>query len=140
MDVAVANEKREDYFDKLFDDVTNEGDRRQAIDDGINKEDILIDDKYLLDGDHAQETKILCDYVLDNVDQNDILFKYEPAGDTWNYHSPPETLLLFSDILLPKNKNREKLAKKFFKKYQELRRKRKMVENREKNPSITKEG
>ena len=82
MDVAVANEKREDYFDKLFDDVTNEGDRRQAIGDGINKEDILIDDKYLLDGDHAQGTKILCDYVLDDVDQNDILFKYEPAGDT----------------------------------------------------------
>ena len=27
VDVAVTNQKREDYYDKLFDDITNEGDR-----------------------------------------------------------------------------------------------------------------
>ena len=46
---------REDYFDKLFDDVTNEGDRRQAIDDGINKEDIFIDDICLMAITHKRQ-------------------------------------------------------------------------------------
>ena len=91
---------------------TNECDRRQTIDDGIKIEDIFIDDNYLLDEDDTQETKNLCYYVLDDVDQNDILFKHKPVDDTPNYPSPPVPLLTFSDILLSKNKNREKLAKK----------------------------
>ena len=71
--------------------------------------------------------------MLDDVNQSDILFKHDPAGNTLNYHSPPETLPLFSDILLPKNKNREKLAKKKFRKYQKIRREREMVKEPYKN-------
>ena len=52
-DVAATNQKRDDYYNKLFDDITNEGDSRQTIDDGIKSEDIFIDD------DDAQETKSL---------------------------------------------------------------------------------
>ena len=50
--------------------------------------------------------------MLDDVDQNDILFKQELIDGTPNYPSPPEPLTTFSDILLKKNKNMEKLAKK----------------------------
>ena len=39
----------EDYYDKLFDDIANEGNRRQRIDYGINTKDIFLDDDYLLD-------------------------------------------------------------------------------------------
>ena len=96
----------------MFDDILNEGDRRQIIDGPINTEDIFIDDDYLFDDDDAQETKNLCDYVLDNVEQNNILFKHKPEDDTPNYLSPPEPLPTFSDILLPKDKSREKQTKK----------------------------
>ena len=65
----------------MFDDILNEGDRRQIIDGPINTEDIFIDDDYLFDDDDAQETKNLCDYVLDNVEQNNILFKHKPEDD-----------------------------------------------------------
>ena len=82
------------------------------MDDGINREDIFTDDDYLFDDDDEQETKQLCDYVLDDVDQNDILFKQELIDGTPNYPSSPEPLTTFSDILLKKNKNMEKLAKK----------------------------
>ena len=75
-------------------------------------QDIFIDDDYLFDDDDAQETKNLCDYVLDNVEQNNILFKHKPEDDTPNYPSPPEPLPTFSDILLPKDKSREKQTKK----------------------------
>ena len=47
----------EDYYDKLFDDITNEGDRRQRIDYGINTKDIFIDDDYLLDKKMGQKDK-----------------------------------------------------------------------------------
>ena len=86
----------------------------------------------MFDSDDARETKNLCDYVLDDIEQNDIFFKYEPVGNTLNYPSPPEPLPTFSDILLPKSKNRGKLAKKFFKKYQKLRWNREMVKKAEK--------
>ena len=103
----------------LFDDITNECDRRQTIDDGIKIEDIFIGDNYLLDEDDTQETKNLCYYVLDDVDQNDILFKHKPVDDTPNYPSPPVPLLTFSDILLSKNKN-GKTSQKKIKKYQKI--------------------
>ena len=129
----------------MFDDILNEGDRRQIIDGPINTEDIFIDDDYLFDDDDAQETKNLCDYVLDDVEQNNILFKHKPKDDTPNYPSPPEPLPTFSDILLPKNKNREKQTKKKKKvpKTEKLgkRQNREMVKkNRKKSPSRTKRG
>ena len=72
--MAATNQKREDYCDKLFDVITKEGDRRQAIDDGIKTEDIFIDDDYFLMA-VMHTTQKICDYVLDDVNQNDILFK-----------------------------------------------------------------
>ena len=66
VDAAATKQEREDYYDKLFDDITDEGDRRQIIDDVVKTEDIFIDDDYLFDNDDTQETKNICDYVLDN--------------------------------------------------------------------------
>ena len=78
VNVAATNQKREDYYDQLFDEITDKDDRKQTIDDRANTDDIFIDDDYLFDEDDAQETKNLCDYVLDDVDQNHILFKHKP--------------------------------------------------------------
>ena len=77
----------------MFDDITNDGDRRRTIDDGAKTEDMFVADDYLFDDDDGQETKNLCNYVPDDVDQN--------------YPSPLESLPIFSDVLLPKNKKRE---------------------------------
>ena len=77
----------------MFDDITNDGYRRRTTDDGAKTEDMFIADDYLFDDDDGQETKNLCDYVPDDVDPN--------------YPSPPQPLPTFSDILLPKNKERE---------------------------------
>ena len=65
--------------------------------------------------------------------------KHEPAYDTPNYLSTSEPLSTFSDILLPKNKDREKVAKRIKNKCQKLKRNREIVKkNREKSPSGTK--
>ena len=39
--MATTDQKREDYYDKLFDGISNEGDRGQTIDDRINTETYL---------------------------------------------------------------------------------------------------
>ena len=70
----------------------------------------------MFDDDDAQETKNLCDYVLDGIDKTNILFKLELVDETTKKPSPSEPLPTFSGILLPKYKNREKLAQKNFKK------------------------
>ena len=129
----------------MFDDILNEGDRRQIIDGPINTEDIFIDDDYLFDDDDAQETKNLCDYVLDNVKQYNILFKHKPEDDTPNYPSPPEPLPTFSDILLQKDKSREKQTKKKKKSTKNGKIGKKAEQgdgekNRKKSPSRTKRG
>lgn len=59
----------------MFDDITDAGDRWQAIDDEIKTEDILIDDNYLFDSGNERETKNLCGIVLIDIDQNDSLFE-----------------------------------------------------------------
>ena len=51
--------------------------------------------------------------------------------DTPNYSSPPDPLPTFSDIMLPKNKNRGKLVKKT---NQKLRRNREIVKKAGKRP------
>ena len=125
-DVAATNQKRDDYYNKLFDDITNEGDSRQTIDDGIKTKDIFIDDDYRLMMMMHKRQKV-CDYMLDEVGQNDILFKRKLVDNTPNYPFPLEPLQTFSDILLPKA--RTKLAKKKFKKYQKLRENKEIVKN-----------
>ena len=57
VDVVATKPKREDYYDKLVDDITDKGDRRQKIDERINTEDIFIDDDCLFDDNDTQETK-----------------------------------------------------------------------------------
>ena len=125
-DVAATNQKRDDYYNKLFDDITNEGDSRQTIDDGIKTEDIFIDDDYRLMMMMHKRQKV-CDYMLHEVGQNDILFKRELVDNTPNYPFPLEPLQTFSDIWLPKA--RTKLAKKKLKKYQKLRENKEIVKN-----------
>ena len=85
VDVAATNQKRKDYYDSLFDDITNEGDRKQIIDDRIDTEDIFIDDDYLFDDDDAQETKNLFGYVLDDVDQNDVSLPTRTSTNFFRY-------------------------------------------------------
>ena len=94
----------------------------QTIDDQTKNE---------IDGNDAQGTKNLHNYALDDIDQNNILFKHKPVDDTPNYSSPPDPSPTFSDIMLPKNKNRGKLVKKT---NQKLRRNREMVKKAGKRP------
>ena len=115
VDTATTKQKRDDYCDKLFDDITGEGDTRQIIDDIVKTKDIFIDDNYFFDHDYIQETKNICDYVLDDIDTNDVLFEDVPVDDMPSYPSPPDPLPSFSDILLPKNKSKKKIAKKILK-------------------------
>ena len=85
-----------------------------------------------------KKTKNLHNYALDDIDQNNILFKHEPVDDTPNYSSPPDPLPTFSDIMLPKNKNRGKLVKK-----NQPKTKTEQGDgekSREKSPSRTKQG
>ena len=62
--------------------------------------------------------------MLDDVNQNDILFKHDPAGNTLNYRSPPETLPLFSDIQRKTTPPPLPPQKKKIRKYQKLKRER----------------
>ena len=41
VEVTATNQKREDYYDKLFDCITNESDRRQTIDDRLKQRTYL---------------------------------------------------------------------------------------------------
>ena len=107
VDVTGTKQKREDYCEKLFDDITDKGDRRQILDDVVKTEDIFIDDYYLFDDDDEQKAKNICDYVLDNINTDDVLFGHAPVNDTPNYPSPPDLLPGFSDILLPKKGPKE---------------------------------
>ena len=47
--MAATRQKKEGYHKDFFDDITDDGDRWQAIDDEIKTEDIFIDDNYLFD-------------------------------------------------------------------------------------------
>ena len=62
-----------------------------------------------------QETKNICDNLLDEIDTNDVLFEHVPVDGTPNYLSPPNPLPSFSNILLPKNKSQKRPHKKFLK-------------------------
>ena len=115
VEAAATKQERDDYYDKLFDDIMDKGNRRQIIDDIVKTEVIFIGDNYLFDNDDTQETNI-CDQVLDDIDTNHVLFEHVPVDDMPNYPSPSNPLPSFSNILLPKNKSKKKAAKNFFKK------------------------
>lgn len=68
-----------------------------------------------------KKQKNICDYVLDDVDTNDVLFEDARVDDTPNCPSQPDPLPSFSDILFLKNKSKKNVVKKFLKKYQQMR-------------------
>ena len=86
----------------MFDDITDGSNRQQAICDKIKIEDIFIGDNYLFDSGDEQDIKIICDFVLSNIDSNNILFENVLA-------KVEEEPLIF---LLP-DKRRKKQAKSF---------------------------
>ena len=100
----------DDYSNDLLDDLTKQ--RRQETNYWW----------WDIDSGDEQETKNLCDYVLDDVDQNDILFEQEP-----NVVSKTEQQTPFLEIMLPKDKYRRSLTKKIKKKYQTQRQKRETI-------------
>ena len=79
---------------------------QQAICDKIKIEDIFIDDNYLFDSGDEQDIKIISDFVLSNIDSNNILLEDVLA-------KAEEEPLIF---LLPDK--RKKQAKSFINKYQ----------------------
>ena len=68
-----------------------------------------------------KKQKNICDYVLDDVDTNDVLFEDARVDDTPNWPSQPDPLPSFSDILFLKNKSKKNVVKNFLKKYQQMR-------------------
>ena len=86
----------------MSDDITDDGDRWQAIDDEIETEDIFIDDNYLFDSGSEQETKNLCDFVLSDIDQNDILFEDVAA----KVEEEPQIFLLPDERRKKQSKNK----------------------------------
>ena len=127
VDVAATKQKRDHYYDKLF----NQGDRRQILDNVVQTDDMFIDDDYLFDKDDTQETKNICDYVLNDIDTDNALFEHVPVDNTLNHPSPPDPLPSSSDILLPKNKSIKRSQKK--KKYRKMRQNRGRVRKAAKN-------
>ena len=69
----------------------------------------------------TKDIKNLVDVITTETDANDILFDHEPVDVTPNVSSAADPTLDFSDILLPKNKGRNKAAKNFLKTYQKMR-------------------
>ena len=103
--MAATREKEEDYYDKLFDDIADESGKALVIDDASQTEGI-IDDDYLFDSPDKQETKNICDYVINDVDQNDVLF---------------EDLSELKQAFVVKDKLVKRLSEKIKKKYQKQR-------------------
>ena len=95
----------------MFDDVKDIPDSRQIIDDVRTTEDIFIDDELFSDTD-TKDTKNLVDVITQETDVNDILFDHVPIDTTPNVPPPPDPSCNFSDILLPKSKGKNAVAKK----------------------------
>ena len=85
-------------------------DSRPITDDSPTTEDIFIDDEVFIDTD-TKDTKNLIDVITQETDVNDILFDHVPIDTTPNVPPPPDPSLDFLDILLPKNKGKNAVAK-----------------------------
>ena len=95
----------------MFDDRKYIPDSRQIIDDAPTMEDIFVDDNLFSDT-NTKDTKNLVDVITQETDVNDSLFDYVAIDTTPNVLPPPDPSLNFSDILLPKNKGKNVVAKK----------------------------
>ena len=98
-------------------------DSRPITDDSPTTEDIFIDDEVFIDTD-TKDTKNLIDVITQETDVNDILFDHVPIDTTPNVPPLPDPLLNFLDILLPKNKGKNDVAKRISKKYKKIRQKK----------------
>ena len=78
---AATKQKKADYYDKSFEDVEGEPDRRQKIDDTITIEDIFIDHDLFSDKEQ-QDIFDFVDKIRSEVDTDDILFEHEPIDTT----------------------------------------------------------
>ena len=94
VDTGATRQKKVDYYDKLFDDIQDEPDRRQEIDDIIKTEDIFIDDNIFSDTDPKDISNLL-DETKSNIDVNDIFFEQVPIDTASNDPRAPEPRLYF---------------------------------------------
>ena len=111
IDTAATKQKKVDFYDKLFDDVKDIPGTRQIIDDTLTTEEIFVDDKLFSNAD-TKDTKNLVDIITQEIDVNHSLFDHVPIDTTPNVPESPDPFLIFSDILLPKNKRENVIAKK----------------------------
>ena len=68
----LLGKKNVDYYDKLFEGVQGEPDRRQQIDDAMKAEDIFIDDDLFSDNDQ-QDILDFVRKIRSEIDTDDIL-------------------------------------------------------------------
>ena len=107
VDEAATRRKKVDYYDKLFDNIQDEPDRRQEIDDVIKTEDTFIDDDIFSDMD-PKDISNLIDEIKSGGDVNDILFEHVPINTASYVPLLPEPKVDFSNILLRNNKEKHK--------------------------------
>ena len=86
-------------------------DCRQAISDTLKTEDLFIEDEFFSDTD-KKDIRNLVNVTTMGTDINHILFDHEPVDVTPNVPLAPDPTLDFSDVLLTKNKGKNKAAKR----------------------------
>ena len=106
-----------------IDDVKDIPDSRQIIDDAPTTEDISIDNELFSDT-NTKDPKNLIDIITQETDVTGILFDHVPIDTIPSVPRPPNPWLKFLDILLPKNKGKNVVAKKISKKYKKIRQKK----------------
>ena len=102
VDAVATRQKKVDYYNKLFDDIQDEPDRREEI-DVIKTEDIFFNDDIFSDTNPKN---------ISNLNVNDISFKHVPIDTASNVPPALEPRLDFSNIFLRNNKVKYKAAKK----------------------------
>ena len=127
VDAAATRQKKVGYYNKLFEDVPGEPDKRQKIDDGITTEDIFIDDDLFSDND-LQDILDFVNKIGSEIDREDILLEHEPIDAAPNVQVEPEPRFDFTNILFKENKkNKRRTAKKIREKYMKMERNRDKV-------------
>ena len=111
IDIAATKQKKVDFYNKLFDDLQDVTDYRQVINDTLKTEDLFIDDEFFSNTD-KKDIRNLVNITTMGTDINDILFDHEPVDVTPNVPLATGQTLDFSDVLSPKNKGKNKAAKR----------------------------
>ena len=116
--VLLWSKKKQEHIDELFDDL--DGNNVPIFDYGLKTEDIFIDDDYLFDSSDEQETKNICDYLLNDIEQNDVLFEDLPKLE---FVARDKRVGKLSKKTKP-NKGLNRLSEKIKEKYKKQRQKR----------------